>query len=437
MAERTGEGLGDFIDRSPTPFHAVENIVTELEAAGFVAFDRMVEPMSGKHYVRREGSLIAWVDGRNPRDPIRIISAHTDSPTLRIRPRPDTTSAGIDQLGVEVYGGALLNSWLDRDLGIAGRVTIRDGSELRPVLYRSQGPQLRIPQLAIHLDRSITDQGLLLDRQKHTIPIWSLGGTKTSFRDWLGAELGVDGGDVMGWDLSCFDHQPHSVIGRENEFLCVGRLDDLASCHAGMRALTDLDDDVRVPAVLMLFDHEEVGSATATGAVSAHAAHVLERRAAALGIDRSRWLQTLGGSVMASADMAHATHPNYPDRHEPSHPIALGGGPVIKYNENARYATDGNTAALFKMACEAAGVPWQEYSHRGDIPCGSTIGPLLSSGLGVGTVDVGAPQLSMHSAREMMAISDADHLIAAFRQWYVHDGPAGGSGYRGPTGALG
>lgn len=422
MDTNAGNGLGMFIDASPTPFHAVANIVTELESAGFQEFGGAGEQPSGKRYVRREGSLIAWVDGKQPEGPIRIIAAHTDSPTLRIRPRPDNSSAGVQRLGVEIYGGALLNSWLDRDLGVAGRVTVRDGDRLEPVLYRSSTPQLRVPQLAIHLDRSVSDTGLVLDRQAHMVPIWSLGDPKsTTFRDWLADELGVASTDVLGWDLSCFDHQPHSLIGRDQEFLCAGRLDDLASCYAGVRALIDLDGGVDDTAVLMLFDHEEVGSTTATGAESAHASDVLERRAAALGVDRARWLEALASSVMASADMAHATHPNYPNRHEPSHPISLGGGPVIKYNENARYATDGRTAALFKMACESGGIPWQEYSHRGDIPCGSTIGPLLSASLGVSTVDVGAPQLSMHSAREMRAVRDVDHLVSAFDRWYVHD----------------
>lgn len=410
---------GAFIDASPTPYHAVESVVAQLEAEGFEPFVDDPTTDSGKFYVRREGSLIAWVDGANPREAVRFVSAHTDSPTLRIRPRPDMVSAGIGQLGVEIYGGVLLNSWLDRDLGIAGRVSLRDGSGIRPVLYRSATPQLRVAQLAIHLDRSINDRGLVLDRQSHMTPIWSLDRpTELGFRDWLGSELGVDGRDVLGWDMSCFDFQPHSLVGRDSEFLCVGRLDNLASCHAGMRALVELDGTQDAPAVLMLFDHEEVGSVTATGAVSAHASQVLGRRASSLGMDPSKWSEALARSTMVSADMAHATHPNYVDRHEPSHHISLGGGPAIKYNENARYSTDGRTAAMFKLACETADVPFQEYSHRGDIPCGSTIGPLLSAGLGVATVDVGAPQLSMHSAREMMAARDLEHMTAAFRSWY-------------------
>lgn len=420
MTTDDARALGEFIDRSPTPFHVVDNIVEQLESSGFERFDTQRGSMSGRRYVRRDGSLIAWVDGSRPDAPFRAIAAHTDSPTLRIRPRPDQTSAGLEQLGVEVYGGALVNSWLDRDLGIAGRVALREGVGVRTVLVTSDSPQLRVAQLAIHLDREINERGLVLDRQRHIIPIWAQERPNgASLKEWLGSQIGVDASDILGWDLSCFDFQPHSFLGRNGEFLCVGRLDDLASCYTGMRALIELDANVASPAVLMLLDHEEVGSTTATGAMSSHVRHVLEQRAMSLGLGTGQWLGTLGNSVVASADMAHATHPNYAERHEPNHLITLGGGPVIKYNVNARYSTDGRGSALFKMACDSVGVPWQEYSHRGDIPCGSTIGTILASQLGVTTIDVGAPQLSMHSVREMMAAADVDQMIDAFGAWFV------------------
>lgn len=420
MTTDAARSLGEFIDRSPTPFHAVDNAVLALESAGFEAFGERPGTPPGRYYVRRDGSLIAWVDGTRPRAPFRAVAGHTDSPTLRIRPRPDMTAAGLDQLDVEIYGGVLLNSWLDRDLGMAGRVVLRDGDGVRSELVRSDSPQLRVAQLAIHLDREVNDKGLLLDRQRHVIPIWATGRSDgAGLKAWLASQLDVAPSEVLGWDLSCFDFQPHSLLGRDGEFLCVGRLDDLASCHSAVAALTRVAADLEEPAVVILLDHEEVGSSTSTGAASSHVRHVLERRSRALGMDTREWLASLDASMVLSADMAHATHPNYQDRHEPNHPIAMGGGPVIKYNVNARYATDGYGAAWFKTACDTAGVPWQEYSHRGDIPCGSTIGPLLAAQLGVRTVDVGAPQLSMHSAREMMAVRDVGYLVDAFSAWFT------------------
>lgn len=418
--------LGEFIDRSPTQFHAVDTAVQMLRQSGFEEFNPSAPGAGGRAYYQAGGVLIAWVDGANPDRPGRYIAAHTDSPNLRLRPRPDMVSAGISQLGIEIYGGALLNSWLDRDLGLAGRITVREsadatrsGSGVRDVLWRSDSPLLRVPQLAIHLDREISDRGLLLDRQRHMTPIWRIPDSKSvPFQGWIADQIGVEPLDVLAWDLACFDFQQHSIIGADGEFLCAARLDNLTSCFAGVNALIDVADDSKSPAFLMLFDHEEVGSTTSWGADSALPGRVLELRASTLGIERQSWLRSLGSSVLLSADMAHATHPNYPERHEPNHHIALGGGPAIKYNSNERYATSSSTAGLFKSVCADAGIAIQEYSHRGDMACGSTIGPLLASQLGIPTVDVGAPQLSMHSAREMMAVSDVGSLGASFAAWY-------------------
>ncbi|MCB1256682.1 MAG: M18 family aminopeptidase [Microthrixaceae bacterium] len=418
--------LGEFIDRSPTQFHAVATAVQMLRQSGFQEFDPSEPSASGRAYYQTGGVLIAWVDGASPDRPGRYIAAHTDSPNLRIRPRPDMVTAGISQLGVEVYGGALLNSWLDRDLGLAGRITVREsststgsGSAVRDILWRCDAPLLRVPQLAIHLDREIGDRGLVLDRQRHMTPIWGIpDGKGVPFGAWIAEQIDVEPGDVLAWDLACFDFQNHSIIGADGEFLCAARLDNLTSCFAGLDALIEVAEDSERPTFLMLFDHEEVGSATSWGADSSLPSRVLELRASALGIERQSWLRALGSSVLLSADMAHATHPNYPERHEPSHHIALGGGPAIKYNSNERYATSSTTAGLFKSVCADAGIAVQEYSHRGDMACGSTIGPLLASQLGIPTVDVGAPQLSMHSAREMMAVADVQMLNASFAAWY-------------------
>ena len=417
---RAADDLRNFIDASPTQFHAVHNAAARLVDAGFEQFEPASATQPGARFVVRDGALVAWVDSAEPDGDLRMIGAHTDSPNLRIRPRPDLSVAGVRQLGVEVYGGALLNSWLDRDLGLAGRVTVhgQDGPEQR--LMRTEGPVLRVPQLAIHLDREISERGLLLNKQQHLTPIWGLGvAHEGDFRAWLAEQLGVSSADVLGWDVACFDHQPSAVLGVDDELLAAPRLDNLCSSFGAVEALIAAKwaGGLRAPAAIVLFDHEEVGSTTATGADSTWLARVLERRALALGFDRGAWLASLERAWLLSADMAHATHPNYPDRHEPRHWVQLGGGPVIKQNVNARYATDGHGAALFRQACASVDVPVQEYSHRGDLPCGSTIGPLASAQLAVRTVDVGMAQLSMHSIRELMAVADVQTMVAAFTAW--------------------
>jgi len=412
------QDLASFIDASPTPFHAVHNAAARLVDAGFEQFDPSGAGEPGARFVVRDGALVAWVDGDAPHQPLRMIGAHTDSPNLRVRPRPDTGTAGFRQLAVEVYGGALVNSWLDRDLGLAGRVVVRDGGGFEARLFRSEQPVLRVPQLAIHLDREIDQSGLRLNRQQHLTPVWGLGDPEPGdFRAWLATQVGAAAEDVLGWDLSCFDHQPAAVLGAEGELLAAARLDDLCCCFGALEALIAARWSGHGPVAVVLLDHEEVGSTSATGADSAWVGAVLEQRAAALGADRSTTLAQFAGSVLVSADMAHATHPNYPERHEPGHHIRAGAGPVVKHNVNQRYATTSVGAARFRRACEAAGVPVQDYSHRGDLPCGSTIGPLTAARLGMEVVDVGMPQLSMHSAREVMAVRDVELMVRAFTSW--------------------
>lgn len=419
MVEPVQDLIG-FIDASPTPVHAAHNAAARLLDGGFEEFDPLDATRPGARFVVRDGAIVAWVDGPEPSGPLRLIGAHTDSPNLRIRPRPDLSVAGFQQLRVEVYGGALVNSWLDRDLGLAGRVVVRDGDGTVECLYRSDRPLLRVPQLAIHLDREVNERGLLLDRQQHLTPVWGLGESpEGDFRSWLAAEVGVGSADVLGWDLACFDHQPSAVLGRRGELLAAPRLDNLCSAFGAVEALLAAQwaGVATGPAAIVLFDHEEVGSTSATGADSTWLASVLEQRSLALGVDRGAHLAALGASILLSADMAHATHPNHPGRHEPGHWIRAGGGPVIKHNVNQRYATDAVGAAEFRRCCEAADVAVQEYSHRGDLGCGSTIGPLAAAQLGIRTVDVGMPQLSMHSARELMAVDDVDAMVRAFAAW--------------------
>jgi aspartyl aminopeptidase len=415
-----------FIDGSPSPFHAVATAAARLDSAGFERVDeRDAWPAGGAgRYLVRGGSLVAWSEpaGVDPATPFRIVGAHTDSPNLRVKPRPDAGRAGLRQLAVEVYGGALLNSWLDRDLGLSGRLAARGPDGPVEQLVRVDRPVLRVPQLAIHLDREITSEGLKLNPQQHLVPVWGLGEPEPGrFAAWIAAEAGVEPADVLAWDLMVHDLAPSCPSGPDSSLVSAPRLDNLCSSWAAVEGLlgahADGGRDGGPAPVVVLFDHEEIGSTSDRGADSSLLPAVLERVVAARGGDRDALLRALAGSACLSADMAHATHPNYADRHEPGHWIAMGGGPVLKVNSNVRYASDATSSAPVVLAAEQAGATLQRYSHRTDLPCGSTIGPTTAARLGIPTADVGAPQLAMHSARELMAGADVGpyrDLMAAF-----------------------
>lgn len=420
-----------FIDASPSPFHACAEAAARLESAGFTALG---EPDAwpaapGRHFVRRGGSLVAWATDahHDPTSGFRIIGAHTDSPNLRIKPHPDTGRVGCRQLAVEVYGGALLNSWLDRDLGLSGRVVVRGAAGPEERLVLVDRPICRVPQLAIHLDREVIANGLLLNAQQHLSPVWGLGDvTPGAFTGFVATQLDVDPAAVLSWDLMLHDVGASAFVGLDDELISAPRLDNLCSSWAGLEALLAVTAAGAAPSLqvplLVLFDHEEIGSTSDRGAASTLLPAVSERIVAGLGGDRGDHLRALARSVCCSADMAHATHPNYADRHEPGHQIALNGGPVLKVNSNVRYASDATSAASFVVACEQAGVPLQRYAHRSDLPCGSTIGPITAAGMGVSTFDVGAPQLAMHSARELCGADDPAHFAAAMTAFLA---PAG------------
>lgn len=405
-----------FIAASPTPFHAAATAADRLEAHRFVevALEVPWTDLPAAGFVRRGGSLVAWrLPASTPRA-YRLVGAHTDSPNLRVKPRPDHAGAGVGQIGVEVYGGVLLNSWLDRDLGVAGRVVCRDGDGVREVRFVVDEPVLRIPQLAIHLDRDVNERGLVLNKQAHLAPLWGAAGPALpSFRAWLAGVVGVDADDILGWDAMLHDTTPPALVGVGQEYVSAPRLDNLLSCHAAITALAAVGHAADDGLVVALFDHEEVGSTSDRGADGAFLGSVLERLGAARGADRAAHLAALAASHCVSADGAHATHPNYPERHEPDHRIALNGGPVIKTNTSMRYATDAATAAPFLTACERAGTAVQWFVTRSDLACGSTIGPLTAAQLGIATVDVGVAQLAMHSAREMCGAHDPAHFVAA------------------------
>jgi aspartyl aminopeptidase len=359
-----------------------------------------------------DGSLVAWSipSSSTATTPFRIIGAHTDSPNLRVKPQPDVARAGARLLAAEVYGGALFNSWLDRDLGLSGRIGLRGGA--LPLL-RVDRPIARIPQLAIHLDRDV-NSGLALNAQQHLVPVWGVGTADDGgFRRFLADELGVDANDIVFWDLMFHDVTPSAIVGRDGELVSAPRIDNLCSAWAAIDAIATSTADAGWISVVALFDHEEIGSSTNRGAASPILESTLERITLALGGGRDEWRRALAASHCVSADMAHATHPNYAERHEPNHWIALNGGPVVKTNVSQRYATDARSVGPFVDACERADVPLQQYVHRGDLPCGSTIGPITAARLGIATVDVGAPQLAMHSARELMGSADPAYYRAA------------------------
>ncbi|CAN5554077.1 M18 family aminopeptidase [soil metagenome] len=400
-----------FLESSPTPFHAVASARARLDAAGFRELretDAWEHLAGGGYYVvTAETNLIAFVLPTDPaqRTSFRIIGAHTDSPNLRLKPSADYTQEGYAQLGVEVYGGVLLNSWLDRDLGIAGRVLVREpGGGVASKLVSIAKPLLRIPQLAIHLDREVNEKGLVLNKQDHMAPIYGLAGTRCMARV-IAEAVGVEQEQLLKADLMLFDLLAPTLGGADEEFIFSARLDNLAMSHAATTAIASVSSPSAI-SVIALFDHEEVGSDSVAGAGSAVLPRILERL---LG-DRSAFLRACAASTCVSADMAHAIHPNYASRHEPRHKPVLNGGPVIKTNAQQRYATTASTAVMFEELCRELDVPVQQYVMRSDLPCGSTIGPITSTLLGIATVDVGNPMLSMHSSRELAGSRDPEMM---------------------------
>ncbi|OBF92743.1 M18 family aminopeptidase [Mycobacterium sp. 852002-51152_SCH6134967] len=410
------QSLCEFIDASPSPYHACETAASHLREAGFRELSEAdAWPTHGDFFVLRAGSLIAWrTNGGSRNTPFRIVGAHTDSPNLRVKQHPDRFVAGWRVVALQPYGGAWLNSWLDRDLGISGRLSVRTDSGLAHRLIRIDEPILRVPQLAIHLaeDRKAVE----LNPQRHVNAVWGTdpAGQKgpRSFLDHVAEHAGVAVDDVLGADLMTHDLAPSRLVGADRDLVSAPRLDNQATCYAGLDAFLAAEPSGYSP-VLVLFDHEEVGSQSDHGAQSDLLLTVLERITLSAGGGREDFLRRLPGSMVASGDMAHATHPNYPERHEPGHLIEVNAGPVLKVQPNLRYATDGRTAAAFALACAQAGVPLQRYEHRADLPCGSTVGPMTAARTGIPTVDVGAPQLAMHSAREVMGAGDVTAYAAA------------------------
>ena len=431
------EGLLQFIDGSPTPFHATTNIASRLLAAGF---EELMEgdswpckadgSVSGKFFVRRNGSsIIAFtLSSDASENGFHMVGAHTDSPCLKVKPNPEIVNEHYLQLGVEVYGGALLNPWFDRDLSLAGRVTYLDADgQMQDALIDFETAIAVIPSLAIHLDRGVNDKREI-NKQKHLPPLLMKLPQKMSaskdvkapslrqlLQDWMQARADAPQvSEILDYELSFYDTQPSAVTGLHSDFISAARLDNLLSCYTGLMAL--LDEDGSRNCLLVCNDHEEVGSMSAAGAQGPFLKSLLER----LCPDAETYARAIDRSMMISADNAHGIHPNYPDRHDEHHGPVLNEGPVIKVNSNQRYATDSQSAAAFRRLCRQADVPVQAFVTRSDMGCGSTIGPITASNIGVDTVDVGVPTFAMHSIREMAGRWDGYYLYRVLREFYTN-----------------
>ena len=412
-----------FILDSPSAYHAADLVAQRLVDLGFARQDERDpwDASPGGHVMVRGGAVAAWVVPEAVAEDagFRVVGAHTDSPALQVKPSVQSkTGDGWGQVDVEIYGGMIWNSWLDRELCLAGRLITTEGRE---VLVRT-GAIARIPQLAIHLDRGVNPDGLKLDPQRHMHPVWTVD-SDSDLLDHVAAVAGLSGrGEVAAHDLILTPSQGPGTFGEDGRFFASSRQDNLSSVHAGLTALERLvagglpqTGDVLV---FMCFNHEEIGSETREGAAGPILETVLRRTASALGRDEDGTARMFAASSCVSADAAHSVHPNYADRHDPDNRPVMGRGPVLKINANHRYATDGTGIAMWKRACAAAGVASQDFVSNNAMPCGSTIGPITATRLGLTTVDVGVGLLSMHSAREMSHVEDLFALSKALGAYW-------------------
>lgn len=411
----TAEDLLAFLYRSPTPWHAVAVLRERLLAAGFIEVEEdapqwLLSPGTRAFTTRGGGSLIAFVVGEVPaaEGGFRIVGAHTDSPNLRLKTRPDKVKAGYAMVGVDVYGGVLLPTWADRDLGLAGRLIVRAGGgplAVESYLVHLSDPLFRIPNLAIHLNREVNKDGLKLNEQEHLPAVLGFGEGRSILAIAADA-AGVERDRVLGFDLCLCDTQAPAFWGRDGAFIAAPRLDDLFCVHAALLALLRASAS-RTTQVLACFDHEEIGSRTTRGAMSSFLPDTLGRLAGS-----REWLaRVMGRSLMISADMAHGVHPNYADRHEPDHRPIFNAGPVLKVHQEWRYATESTSAAIVRALCRDADIPLQEFVNRADLACGTTIGPIVATDLGLPTVDLGCAMWGMHSIRESCGTDDSEHLV--------------------------
>lgn len=429
-AQQQVKDLLQFIDDSPSPFHAVKSIEQRLAQFNFKLLDEKQKwklKLAGRYYVvRDDSSIIFFVTGEKPLSETgyKILGAHTDSPGLKIKPNPVNSSNGLIRLGVEVYGGPILATFTDRDLSLAGRISYKTSAgAVASQLVSFDQSILRLPNLAIHMNRKVNEEGLKLDKQNE-LPLIISAAVEEQISnkflyELLGNACGIDAAQVLSWELNVFDTQKGAFWGDEQQFYANSQLDNLASCHAGIQALlneTTLQSGNTL--ICAYFDHEEIGSESTKGANGSFLPDILQRIAFAMDVDSEDYQCALARSFMISADMAHAYQPNFPSAFEPEHKVMVNKGPVIKVNANHRYTSESISIARFMQWCEQAKVPYQKYSHRTDIPCGSTIGPMTSAKLGIRTVDVGNPMWAMHSLRESAGVEDHGYMINALNCFF-------------------
>lgn len=406
-----------FLDASTSPWHAADRIATDLASAGFRAIG-LSDPAwtlapGERCFLKRGGAVVAWVQPTENATGLALGLAHTDSPCLRIKPNAETISCGCRKWSVETYGGLLNHTWLDRELVVSGRVCHDDGGWIREELVRLTDIRPIVPSLAIHLDRAVNERGLVIDRERH-LPLLVGLEESPALADVLAHAVGTSARQILSWDLCLSDAAPAALAGSD-DLVVSGRLDNLASCHALLEAVKDLAPRADTLVAVAFLDGEEIGSAAAEGADSSFFPHLLERIALAQGMDRAAFLAWISRGVALSADMAHAVHPNHPERHAAGHAPILGGGPVLKWNAGLRYATNAPSAARLRQIAREEKLPLQTFAMRADLACGSTVGPLVASQLSLEVVDCGAPMLAMHSARETMALRDHLDSIRLYR----------------------
>jgi aspartyl aminopeptidase len=430
-AQEQVKDLLDFIDNSPSPYHAVKSIEEKLNAFDFKRLNETekwdLKPGGRYFTIRDDSSIIFFVLGKKPlaETGYRVLGAHTDSPGLKIKPNAVSNTDGLLRLGVEVYGGPILATFTDRDLSLAGRISYKTATgDIASRLVRFDQALLRLPNLAIHMNRKVNEDGLKLHKQTELPLILSAAVeqqlSKKYLHELLEKASGIDAEKILSWELNVYDTQKGVFWGDKKQFYADSQLDNLASCHAGMQALLDknaLDSDNAI--VCAFFDHEEIGSESTKGADGCFLPDILQRIAFAMDVDKEDYQRTLARSFMISADMAHAYQPNFPTAYEPEHKVTVNKGPVIKVNANHRYSSESISEAMFINWCEASDVPYQKYSHRTDIPCGSTIGPMTSAKLGIRTVDVGNPMWAMHSIRESAGVEDHCSLIKVLNAFFA------------------
>lgn len=421
--------LIEFVNESPTAYHATSTVKDILDKSGYKELKEIEKwniNKGEKYYlIKNDSALIAFEIGTGEieEEGFRLIGAHTDSPTFKIKPKSEMiTENKYIKLNTEVYGGPILSTWFDRPLSLAGRVTIKGNSPLKPMtkLVNVNKPLLVIPNLAIHMNRNV-NEGYAINKQKDTLPLLGFVNSELEKGDYLISilekELGISKSDILDFDLFLYEYEKGCLLGANEEFISSSRLDDLWMVFAGIKAISETDEN-KSTKVMICIDNEEIGSLTAQGANSSFLRTILERIALVLGKNKEEYFRALSNSVMISADLAHAVHPNQSEKHDPTNRPLLGEGPVIKIAASGSYSTDSYTSSIFQELCNSVNVPYQKFVNRSDVRGGTTIGPITSADLSIPVIDMGAPLLGMHSVRELAAVIDNKYTIDVFKKFY-------------------